>query len=128
MTIRCMMGKIRVREIEDALVRPGIRKEGHDVGMRTKVARACKPSSSPRASSSLSERPLVLRSIAAGSEQRRRARIAMPPALFDGSLNPTDGRKIDPILVREMAANPDCRRLRIEGNTDALILQGLSGP
>jgi hypothetical protein len=118
-------GKDAGLDVEGALDRPGIRKDRYHVRMRTQMARAgeradlaCRKKLADRAAAGVA---LDCR----GLEQRRCTRVAVAAAFVDRAFDPADGRKIDSVLVREMAADPHRRRLCVERHPDPSALEML---
>ena len=109
--------------VEGTLDRSGIREDRNHVGMRMQVA--C---TGERIDLSFGEQ-LAERGAAVvalklrGLKQRRCARIAVAACFLDRALDPADGRKIDSVLMHEMATNPHRRRLRVERHSHPAVLE-----
>ena len=108
---------------EIALDRPRVGKQGRHIGMRMRVLRAGKSVDFAAGQELAEGAALGVVLNAGGLDERRRARVAVAAGMIDGAFDPVDGREVDAVLVRKVAANPDRGGHRVERNADPPVLE-----
>src|SRR5215216_6218214 len=112
-------------EIEIALDRLCVRKQGHDIGMRMRMLRAGDGVDLASSQKLAEGAPLGVVLDPHRLEEWRCARLAVPAGMIDGAFEPANLRSVDAVLMGEVAANPDRGGHCIEGDADALAFEVL---